>query len=148
MARMGNKIGRPTKYTKKLADEICSLLSSGKSIREVCEKPGMPSPATIFNWLLDEDKEEFLENYERAQEARADMMFEELISIADSKNKNVMRDRLRVDTRKWVLSRMKPKKYGDKLDVTSGGEKLPTPIMTNVSGDHSVQKNIEPKEEG
>jgi len=112
----------------------------------------MPVAGTIFNWLLDEEKKEFLDQYKKAMDSRSDLMFDELIEIADEKGKDVMRARLRVDTRKWVLSRMKPKKYGDKLDVTSGGEKLPTPIMADyhkdVPTDNSVQKDNGAEEEG
>ena len=46
----------------------------------------------------------------------------------------IQRDRLRVDARKWMLGKMQPKKYGDKLDVTSDGEKISTTIINLGSG--------------
>ena len=64
-------------------------------------------------------------------------MFEELIEIADEEKKDVMRSRLRVDTRKWYLSKIVPKKYGEKLDLTSKGEKLPiTGMIIKKDGDN------------
>jgi len=34
---------------------------------------------------------------------------------------NIQRSRVRIDTRKWLASKLKPKKYGDKVDLTHGG---------------------------
>ena len=121
-------IGRPSKYTQELADKICEELALGKSIRKVCSHEDMPSVASIFNWLRTQP--EFLEQYARAKQEASDYMAEEIVDISDSENmEDVQRARLRVDTRKWLMSKMKPKKYGEKLDLTTDGEKLPTPII-------------------
>lgn len=107
-------------------------------------------------WLLDEDKKVFLEQYETARAIQADLMAEELIEIADDgtndymekllqsgetievvNTEHIQRSRLRVDTRKWVASKLKPKKYGEKLDLTSDNKALPTPII-NVQRDNSI----------
>lgn len=106
----------------------------------------MPSQATIYFWLLDEDKKDFLEKYERARSSQAEILFEELDEYAQSAVDDVVGDdksdnarvsarKLQVDTLKWRLSKMLPKKYGDKLDLTTGGEKLPTPIYGGKSTD-------------
>ena len=117
-------MARPTKYTIKLVTKICSQIAEGKSIRTIVKDKKMPSSSTIFNWLLDKEKKAFLEQYETARNIQMELMFEELLEIADDKDKDVMRDRLRVDTRKWYLSKVVPKKFGDKmdLDVKSGGK--------------------------
>jgi len=125
-----SKIGRPTKYTEKLGKTICERIAKGESVRKIVKDPKMPSSSTIFLWLLDEDKKEFSEHYEKAVNTKAELMFEELLEIADEKGKDVMRARLRVDTRKWYLSKVLPKKFGEKLDMTSGGEKLEGVIIT------------------
>lgn len=132
--------GRPTDYTLELADKICHRLSEGVSLRTVCEDKDMPCAATVFNWLR--TKPEFVEQYARAKEESADAMAEEVLDISDNGSNDWMernygettvwvtngealqRSKLRVDTRKWLMSKMKPKKYGDKVDVTSGGEKI------------------------
>lgn len=54
-------------------------------------------------------------------------MFEQMLDIADGSSEDVQRDRLRVDTRKWALSRMSPRKYGDKLAL--GGDEDGAPIL-------------------
>ena len=141
-------VGRPSDYTQDLADEICSQLSEGKSMRRVCESDDMPSKATVFNWLRTND--EFLDQYEKAKVEAADFLAEEIVEIADYsvndlivtlnidlENKpkeewtehdvklvaaklnpeNIQRSRLRVDARKWIASKLKPKKYGDKTSV-------------------------------
>lgn len=120
------KIGRPTKYTKELGKSICELIADGKSLKRICERNDMPSRKTVHTWLLDEDKKEFLHNYETSVNIRTDNMFDALEEISDESDdkESPMRSRLRVDTRKWYLSKVMPKKYGDKLDVTSGGDKI------------------------
>lgn len=138
---MGVGGGRPTKYTKSLAANICAQLALGYSLRTVCREDNMPSLATIFNWLR--NKPEFLDQYEKAKQESTDAMAEDILDIADNgtndyierekedgsstvvlNSENIQRSRLRVDTRKWLMSKMKPKKYGEKLDVSSLGEKL------------------------
>lgn len=150
-----NKGGRPTKYTKELADNICDQLSDGKSLRSVCREESMPSKATVFKWLR--EIKEFSDQYTKAKIEGADALVEDILDIADDGSNDWMetndpnnpgyrlngehyqRSRLRVDTRKWIASKMKPKKYGDKIDMTTDGKPLPTPILggiTNVSTDN------------
>lgn len=124
------KCGRPSKYSVGLGTEIAKRISKGESIKRICKADDMPSPATIFTWLLDEDKKVFLDQYEKAMNAKAEMMFDELLEIADKEGKDVMRARLRIDTRKWYLSKVLPKKFGEKLDLTSGGDKIGGAIDT------------------
>lgn len=129
-----NKGGRPTKYTEKLADVICSLLAEGKSMRTVCAMDGMPAMSTVFEWLRKHEK--FQEQYARAKEESADALIDEMVDIADQAETIVRKgaekksgayaqtQKLRIDTRKWIASKLKPKKYGDKLDLTSGGKAI------------------------
>src|SRR5262245_62626970 len=78
----------------------------------------MPDRRTIFRWLA--RKREFRHQYEAAVHARAELLADEIILIADSPGKEVMRDRLKVDARKWILSKLLPKKYGDHLSLGPG----------------------------
>lgn len=141
-----NKGGRPTKYTQHLADAICHELAAGKSLRTVCTNPKMPAMSSVFLWLR--TYKEFSEQYARAKQESADAMAEEILDLSDDaialikgsaeKKSGALAQavRLQVDTRKWIMSKMKPKKYGDKLDVTSDGKPLPIPIL----GGQSVTK--------
>jgi len=127
------KVGRPTKYTQRLADKICALLSEGQSMRTVCKDSKLPSARTLFYWLR--TNEEFLQQYTRAKEESADALTDEMLDIADNatndwmekqgkdakgyetNGENIQRSRLRIDTRKWLSSKLKPKKYGDRTQL-------------------------------
>lgn len=128
-------MARPSKFNDKLAAAICEQLAEGKSLRTICEAPGMPNRATVFRWLADEKYQVFRDQYARAREAQADLLAEEILEIADdgrndtyvdeegkqrTDHEAVARSRLRVDARKWLASKMAPKKYGDKVDVGVG----------------------------
>ncbi|EEX1703651.1 ubiquitin carboxyl-hydrolase [Escherichia coli] len=116
MATEEKNVGRPSDYLPEVADDICALLASGESLVKVCKRPGMPAKATVFRWLS--EHEEFRDKYAKATEARADSIFEEIFEIADTAIPDaaeVAKARLRVDTRKWALARMNPRKYGDKV---------------------------------
>jgi hypothetical protein len=117
-------MARPSIFTQKLVDKICDRIAHGESVRSICKDKDMPSAVTIYYWLLDEDKKEFFKQYARAKDSQAELMFDELLEIADNNDIDVNRLRLRVDTRKWYLSKVLPKKYGDKLDMTTDGKPL------------------------
>ena len=113
------KNGRPSKYTNKLADKICQMIAQGQSVRSICAKKDMISMQTFFRWLRENDK--FREQYARACEERSYMHAEDIIEIADNATNDYMeklegdgyifnsekvpRSRLRIDTRKWLMSK-------------------------------------------
>ncbi|MDN7820626.1 terminase small subunit protein [Burkholderia vietnamiensis] len=129
---MAKKTGRPTAYTHKLAKAICAAIIDGMTLRQVCALPGMPAKSTILRWLQDEDKAEFQAQYVRAREIQAEDMADEILEIADDGRNDWMeqhdrdgnavgwrengeairRSALRVEARKWLLSKRAPKKYG------------------------------------
>jgi len=114
--------GRPTDYSNLLVSEICEQLSEGKSLRSICKAKKLPSCSTIFLWLS--KYPEFSEQYARAREAQADYLVDEIIGIADEpvlSSEQVARNRLRVDARKWMAAKLRPKKYGDKIEHEIGG---------------------------
>lgn len=124
--------GRPSIFTEKLGKEICARISDGESVRAICRDKKMPSASTVFYWLLDDDKQAFLEQYETARNTQAENMFEELLDIADTEQ-DIQKARLKIDTRKWYLSKVLPKKFGDKIDMTSAGEKV-QPLLVKIIG--------------
>jgi len=125
--------GRPSDYTPEIADKICSQISDGKSLRTICKAASMPSVVTIFSWLRKHP--EFVKQYETAKQEQSDMLVEEMLDISDDSasdyistehgekinTEHVQRSRLRVDTRKWIASKLKPKKYGEKQEVEHSG---------------------------
>jgi hypothetical protein len=142
--------GRPTDYTPELADKICEQLIMGFSLRTVCKDDSMPCVSTVFSWLR--TKPEFLKQYEKSKEEQADALAEDMLDIADDgtndwmekhdkdghnigwqvNGEHVQRSRLRLDTRKWIASKLKPKKYGDKVDMNVGGQ-TGNPIEANLT---------------
>lgn len=143
-------MARPTKYSKKLAKEICKRISEGESIRTISLDERMPNASTIHLWVL-EDREGFSKQYARARDIQAEVMFDEILQISDNADLVVLsgdekkssayaqNQRLRVDTRKWYLSKVLPKKYGDKLDVTSGGK--PIPLLNALHNNNSDKED-------
>lgn len=136
------KTGRPSDYNQEIATKICEQLSHGKSLRTVCLAEEMPSLQTVYNWFSKHP--DFVEQYARAKQESADALAEEVLDIADdmpkkivgndkSDSARVMAERARIDTRKWLMSKMKPKKYGDKIDMTTNGKDIPTPIYGGQS---------------
>lgn len=108
----------------------------------------MPTKWTILTWLRRGDEgekpyDEFLAQYTRAREIGADSLADDILEIADEARFGKIDPnaaRVAGDLKKWSASKLRPKRYGDKLDVTSGGEKLPTPLLSgltssNPSGD-------------
>lgn len=129
-----NKGGRPTKYTPEIGEFICQEIANGKSlVRILKQNEGLPNYATIANWLIRGEKGEepfktFLEMYGQAREMQSDYLADEILDIADNTqgdtacddkgneycNKEwVLRSRLRVDSRKWIAAKLRPRKYGD-----------------------------------
>lgn len=143
------KEGRPTAYSKEMADEICERMASGQSLRHICSDQYMPAISTVMLWRAkdkastddnDNPYKGFSEQYEIAQEARFYYHADELLDIADDgtndwmervdKDGNesgwqvngeaIQRSRLRVDARKWMLSKLLPK-YADKVQQEVSG---------------------------
>jgi len=113
--------GRPSSYTEETAREICARIESGMSLNQITKMDDMPESPTVYSWFA--KFPDFLRNYETAMANRAHAIFEEMLDIADNPTGDTKRDRLRIDTRKWALSRMNPKKYGDKsaIELTGPG---------------------------
>ena len=132
-------MGRPSDYTQEKASIICEMIANGMSVREICAEEEMPAMSTVFRWLS--EHEEFQEQYARAKEAQAEYLADEILHIADDGTNDWMvrrdkegevagwrengeamqRSRLRVDSRKWLLSKLLPKKYGDKTKLEHSG---------------------------
>ena len=126
------ELGRPTDYSPELAADICSRLAAGSSLRAICMLDSMPSASSVFLWLT--KYPDFSENYAKAVDERAAGMFDDMLDIADGvepEASHVAKARLRVDTRKWALARMNPKKYGEK--VAHVGDKDEDPIQTELA---------------
>ena len=131
--------GRPTVYSLEVADLILGKIAEGMSVREICKADDMPARSTVMLWIA-QDREGFSDRYARACEARAHYWADEILDIADDGHNDwierldadgevigwrengeaVSRSRLRVDSRKWLLSKMLPK-YSDRHEIKHTG---------------------------
>jgi hypothetical protein len=127
------KRGRPTTFKQEVADEICDLLMQGRLLREICADPNLPEESTVRMWAA-RDIEGFFAQYARARDIGWDVRAEGLVDEAKKatpENYNCVR--LAVDTEKWLVSKMKPRTYGDKLAV--GGDEGGSPLKVVISKD-------------
>lgn len=146
-------------YTQEKKDEcfdwIINHIEDGNSLISALNINGMPSTSTFYIWLEEKDEEgnqteeakEKSKRYARACEVRELKLLDEIISIADAQENDVIetdngpitnhnviqRNRLQIEARQWTLGKLRPEKYGNKVDLTSGGEKIQVtaPIFGN-----------------
>lgn len=114
-------------FSPDLFDKVCERLANGESLRKICRDDDMPSTASVCKWLANDDGGKLVEQYTRAREMQADALFDDCLDIADQYEgaeeevDHIQRAKLRIDTRKWMAGKLRPKKYGEKLDVDHGG---------------------------
>lgn len=131
------KRGRPLTYTREISDRLLELVASGRSVRSASEEVGIRNP-TVFEWV-NKDVDGFSERYACAREAQAEVHAGEILEILDTKPTQVVTTKAdgtvetkddpahvawlknRADGRKWIAAKLKPKTFGDKLDVEHSG---------------------------
>ncbi len=133
--------------TPELFEAILAQVAEGRSVSSVLEPEGMPHRSTFHDYVA--NTEGAADKYARACEERETRMFEQIEQIADDARNDFMevarkdgskdvvfdrehveRSKLRIEARKWMLGKMRPKKYGDKLDVEHGGS-----LVVHISPD-------------
>ena len=118
-------------YTPEIAEVILERLADGESLRGICRDEGMPSEGAVRWWAI-VDHDGFAARYAHAREIGAAKLAEDLLEIADdgrndtyitedgeerTNHEVVMRSKLRLDTRKWLLSKFLPKTFGDRVEI-------------------------------
>ena len=131
---------------KQIIDEIFDLISKGDSLVKAMENSKIKTRRTFYKWI--EGMEDGVNDYGRAREARQNHIFEEIKTIADDSSEDEIitedgrrsfngefaaRSRIKIDARKWMLGKMNPKKYGDKLDVTTKGEQIQSTDLSKLT---------------
>jgi len=136
-----------SKYTDMLGDDICKMMTTTSlGLRHICKKLNVPH-STVRGWIADL-AHPFSDKYTRAKDVQLELLAEEILDIADEGSNDLMtigfgdkayetenkevtsRSKLRVESRKWLLSKLKPKIYGDKIDVNN-----------NLSGSVSIDND-------
>jgi hypothetical protein len=152
---VGNKGGRPTLYSLEIALEICDRIADGESLVKICSDAKMPKKTAVYEWLL--RHKEFAEIYARAREDQADTLADEIHAISDELPQQIVDDKgktrydsayvqwqkNRVDARKWVAAKLKPKKYSDR--IAHVGDNEADSININVNIFDEMIKNLELK---
>ncbi|MBX5205617.1 terminase small subunit protein [Rhizobium sp. NZLR1] len=147
-------MGRPTEFTQALAEKICERIADRESLRSICRDEDMPAKSTVLSWLADDDKAAFRARYALAREILADSFVDELVEIADDRSddwiekKNaagettgwqengeaIRRSQLRIATRQWVAEKLKPKKYGSKIEPEQGVTGEVSQLLEDING--------------
>jgi hypothetical protein len=137
--------GRPTIYTDEIAHYICTAIESGRNLQEIVEEDGMPCRHTVNRWV--EKNPEFCSAYYRARRLQADFFADQILNIADEttsdyvdgkdgrtvNHEHINRSKLRVESRKWLMTRVSPEKWGDKVEkIHSGNPNNPVRVQTEV----------------
>ena len=138
--KTGNPTGRPPVMTREIEDDICKQIAEGKSLVRILKSdPKFPDYSTVTRHLMATKGIEggFCIKYAQAREIQADYMADEIIDIADDGANDsyvdeegkvkvdydhIQRSKLRVDARKWVASKLKPKRYGDSTTIKGDSE--------------------------
>jgi hypothetical protein len=161
MKKKTRKVGRPTSYEPAIVEALClAIATSSEGLRRICARnKRFPSTTTIYRWLAEND--EFRARYARARELQAQALFDEIIEIADHTKMGTVtkidyrgrrerrigdmtdRARLQIDARKWALSKLIPKKYGDRSDPDPGQR---DPLAELVECMKETSKRIGPPE--
>ena len=125
----GGSNGSQSLYSEELAEEICERLAQGESLYAICKDPEMPREKTLRMWA--ETRPAFASKYARAREFGYDSIAEQVMALSDQDfagpdgfidNGAVQAARLQTDSRRWFLSKMMPKRYGDKVTQEITGE--------------------------
>jgi hypothetical protein len=131
--------GRPTQYNEEIASAILAEIATNRvGLATICAgNEVFPEPRTVYRWMLKHD--EFSQRYARAKEDQLQILEDEILEIADRpqvgeivtikadgsterKVSDMIEHRkLQIDARKWLMSKLKPKKYGDRqaLELTT-----------------------------
>ena len=134
--------GRPTIFTETLAAKICQRIADGESIRAICSDPDMPSTTAVFRWIASGKYDGFRQLYEASMQIRLETLGDGLIELADAPIERnaagaidsaaVQMRRLQIETRRWILSKLLPRKYGDRMGLHHQGEGFNLTVVTGV----------------
>ena len=153
------KRGAPSQYTVDMAKRICIRLSNGEALAQMIKDPDMPAQSTVYKWLL--DYPEFTEMYTRAREEQADTNADEIIAIADEMppeytdkegrtqldSSYIAWQKNRIEARKWTAMKLKPRKYGDKMQV-GGDPENPMAHKVSFSSFDTLIETLEARRQG
>lgn len=130
--KTARKRGRPTKYDPAKVEEVLAQLCEGQTLSAICRKPGMPHLNTMLGWVR-EDRDGLSVRYARARALGCELIADAIIDLADDiplmvmgsdgkmmpNHAGIAQVRVQIDARKWMLAKMMPEKYGNRVQVES-----------------------------
>src|SRR4051795_1213338 len=129
-------------YTSALADTICERLSEGESLRSICRDPGMPTEGAVRAWAR-ENRDGFAPRYRLARELQLEFWADQIVEIADASASDPRDRQVRIDTRKWLMSKLAPRRYGDRLLVAGEAESPIRILHEQVSLDRLTPQQLD-----
>jgi hypothetical protein len=138
---------------------VCARIAEGEALSVILRSDdSFPSRQTFYDWI--ESSADFIDKYARATQYRADVMFEDMITISNTEQETIktvfdgekttiikedhhQSRKLQIDTIKWALSKMQPKKYGDKIDLTNAGGKFESNITVTKSEAKAIKDALD-----
>ena len=115
-----------TRYTPELAADILRSVSEGAPLRQVCRDKGLPE-STARGWFRD-DRDGLATRYEAARRMQVDSWADEIVLLANRDDLDANDKRVRIDTLKWLCSKLVPRRYGDRL-LMAGDPENPIQLM-------------------
>ena len=116
-----------TNYTREISDTICTRMSEGESLRAICKNPEMPSEGTVRGWAV-RDVDGFSDRYRAARQMLLEYWSDEIVSIADDEESDPRSRQIRTGVRQCLMSKLAPRRYGDKVQI-GGDPENPVQIM-------------------
>ena len=102
--------------TPELEDAVLVRLEAGETLSAICRDEDMPARSGFLRWC--EEDSTLMDKYTRARKMGWDAIAEDAVRISDDSSDDPNSRRVRIDTRKWLLGKLYPHVYGDKLAVT------------------------------
>lgn len=141
-------MGRPSTYSDAIADKICErIATSSDGLVKICEEVGITTE-TAYKWRGQFEK--FADKYARARADQAQLLADEIVNISDEtqvgeivtkkgdgsieiKRADMIEHRkLRIDARKWIASKLLPKKYGERVELEHSGELSVKRVVSDI----------------
>ncbi len=133
-------MGRPTTHTPGIEAEILERIAAGESLNAICKSQHIPSESTVRDWAIRDFPPGFSAKYTQARARGYDAIAESTFTIADDLTEDANSRRVRIDTRKWFLSKLAPKKYGDRIEIAGDKD---NPLEINVGSVELLKTRID-----
>lgn len=153
-----NPQGRPSKYEPELAETILMRLAGGETLRQICRDDAIPvAHPTVLDWVR-RDVEDFSDRYARARSIQCDVLFDRHLEIAQGHHRDldpasdshilIQRDKLVADALKWRISKVKPDKYGRRVEHRHGGMDDAPPVQIVLPDNQRGHGEVDDDEDG